>query len=130
MKHTRIAPGSFIEELAWLALSVHNAACGIPVAVKLRDSSGVLIEGGEFIIAAPECDSLDCLFSGDHVREVRISNGRHRGKIMFASTVVDAAGRRVAAIGIVDTLGMLSLERFVSDRDRVEWQIGGCSPRR
>ena len=130
MNHMSISPGSFIEELASLALSVHRATCGMPVAVKLRDSSGILIEDGEFIIAAPECDSLDCLFSGDHVRKIRISKGRHPGAIMFASAVLDSWGHRIAAIGIVDTLGVLSLERFVSDRERVERQIGGCSPRR
>jgi len=130
MKHIRISPGSSIEELASLALSVHRAAGGMPIAVKLRESSGVLIEDGGFIIAAPECDCLDRLFSGDHVQEFRISDGRHPGTKMFASAIVDAAGRRVAAIGIIDTLGLLSLERFVSDRDHVERQTGCHPPRR
>ena len=111
--------------LARLALSIHNAACRMPVAVKSRHSRGILVEGGEFIACARECDFLDCLFSGDDRGKIVIREGRHAGRTMFASAVVNAAGQRIAAIGIIDTLGMLSLERLVSDAERVERQLGG-----
>lgn len=130
MKPIRIAPDSSVEELAMLALSVHNAACGMPIVVRGRNSSGVLIENGEFIISAMECNSLECLFSGDCTRQIRLGEGRHQGTTMFASAIVNALGQRIAAIGIIDTLGMLSLEQFVADRDAVERQLEGRRPHR
>ena len=96
--------------------------------MKSRYSPGVLIEEGELIVSALECDSLDCLFNGDRTREIRLREGRHVGATMFASAVVNAVGQRIAAIGIIDTQGMLSLKRFVCDGDRVERQLGTRRP--
>lgn len=42
---------------------------------------------------------------------------------MFASAIVDCQGRRVAAIGVIDTLGVLSLEEFVARNDRIDRQL-------
>jgi hypothetical protein len=130
MKPIRIAPDSSIEELAMLALSVHNAACRMPVAIKSRDSAGILIEDGEFILSAMECKPLERMFTGDCVRRIHIVEGRHCGATMFASAIVNGLGQRVAAIGIIDTLGLLSLERFVADSELVDSQLGGLRPRK
>ncbi len=121
----RISSNSSLEELASIALSVHNAVRRMPIAVKSRYSPGVLVEDGEFIISARECQSLDCLFYGDHVRQIHIDSGKYIGTIMFASAIVNPRGTRVAAIGVIDTLGMLSLEGFVAERAWVDNQLGG-----
>jgi len=118
-----IATDHSIEDLAMFALSVHNLACRMPIAVKARDSRGILIEDGELVTSAAECNSLDCLFAGECLRQIRLGEGKHRGMTMFASAIVDPVGERVAAIGIIDTLGILSLEAFVADHEQVERQL-------
>lgn len=118
----RTAPDSF-EELVSLALSVHGAVCGMPVAIKARCSPGVLIEDSEFMLSAGECQLLDCMFAGDHTREIHIDRGKYMGKTMFASTILDHQGLRNAAIGIIDTMGMLSLKSFVADYESINRQL-------
>ena len=124
MKLFQAALDSSIEELASFALSVHNAVFRMPIAIKPRSSPGVLIENGEFIISASECQSLDCMFDDDHARQIYIDHGKYMGAIMFASTIVDHWGLRNAAIGIIDTKGTLSLEGFVADRESIDRQPG------
>ncbi|HTY91017.1 MAG TPA: DUF2111 domain-containing protein [Methanocella sp.] len=123
-----ISSDSSIEDLALFALSVHNMIGRMPVAVKTRNSTGVLIDGGEFIIAARECMHLESMFSGDEIRQIYLNEGKHMGANMFASAILNTVGQRIAAIGIIDTLGILSLELFIADQERVERQVGGWEP--
>lgn len=125
MKPIWVAPDSSLEELALVALSVHNAVGRMPIAFKAPYSKGVLIENGEFIISDSECQPLDCMFSGDHVRQIHINAGKYIGTVMFASTILDHLGQRIAAIGIIDTSGMLSLRGFVDDRESIDRQLDG-----
>jgi hypothetical protein len=129
MKLIRIAPDPSIEDLALLALSVHNVVGGMPIVMKARGRAGILIDDGEFFMSPRECQSLECLFTGDCVRQIRIGEGRYGGAIMFASAVFNGLGHRIAAIGVIDTLGMLSLERFVADSDLVDRQLNVRRPR-
>lgn len=125
MKPIRIAPDASLEELVMLATSVHNAVGGMPIVMKARDRAGVLVEDGLAYRALHEDEALDSVFSGDSVKQVRVSEGRHAGTTMFASAVVDGSGQRVAAIGVIDTLGMLSLEEFVVTNDYIDRQLYG-----
>ncbi len=118
-----ITPDVAAEKIASLAMSVHNAIGGMPIVMKLRGKTGILVEDGVTRDAASEGEALDSVFSGDSVKQVRVSRGRHSGTLMFASAIMDSQGRRVAAIGIIDTLGMISLEGFVARSDRIERQL-------
>jgi hypothetical protein len=130
MKLIRIAPDPSIEDLALLALSVHNAVGGMPIVMKARDRAGILIEDGEFFMSPPECQSLECLFKGDRVRQIYIDEGRYSGATMFASAIINGLGHRIAAIGVIDTLGILSLERFVADSEHLDRQLNVRRPRK
>jgi hypothetical protein len=129
MKPIRVTPDSSVEALASIALSVHNAVGRMPIAVKARHAPGVLIEDGEFIISAHECQLLECMFAGESVRRIHIDRGRYMGTTMFASIIENSMGQRVAAIGVVDTLGLLSLEGFVADQESIEQQLGNQNTR-
>jgi hypothetical protein len=130
MRPIIIAPDSSFEELAKVAVSVHNAAMGLPVAIKARDRAGVLVDEGGSHVAARECTALDDIFSGEGVQRIKIREGKHNGSIMFASAIVNGHGQRVAAIGIIDKLGILSLNGFAEDEDRVDSQLHRRRPRR
>ncbi len=125
MMPIHIAPDAPIEELARLAISVHYAVGGMPIVMKARDRAGVLVEDGLAHEAVHEGEALDSVFSGDCVKQVRVGGGRHAGTTMFASAIMDRRGQRVGAIGVIDTLGMLSLEEFVATNDHIDRQLYG-----
>jgi hypothetical protein len=118
-----ITPDFPIEKLARLAMSVHNAIGGMPIVVKVRGQAGILVEDGAPSEAADEGEALDSVFFGDSVKQVRVRGGRHSGTLMYASAIVDRHGRRVAAIGVVDTFGIISLKEFVARREYIDRQL-------
>lgn len=98
--------------LASLAMSVHRIAGSMPVAIKERNGRGLVVAGGTVQEAACECDALDSLFHGEPVRKVTADRGRYAGIPMFAAAILDRRGEAVAAIGLIDTSGLLSLQEF------------------
>jgi len=113
-----------------MALSVHNALRGIPVAVKVVNGTGALIEDGKSLFYSPECKALNVVFSGNPVKQIRIGEGKYMGAIMFAAAIVNNRGQRVAAIGVIDAHGTLSLGEFVSNDDCIDRQVCGTRTRR
>ncbi|HTX43977.1 MAG TPA: DUF2111 domain-containing protein [Methanocella sp.] len=128
MDSIKIAPDIPEEELARIAISIHHALGGMPIMMKSRGNAGVLVEDGDILIAARECQALDCVFSGEGVRRITLEYGRHAGITMFAAAIESRNGLRVAAIGIIDTLGMLSLRGLVSDNVNVDKQLHDLGP--
>jgi hypothetical protein len=128
MRPITIAPDSSCEELIKVAVSVHNAVGGMPIAMKARDSAGVLVDEGGSFVAARECGELDRVFFGEGVQQIQIQGGRHNGATMFASAIVNGHGQRVAAIGVIDTLGVLSLKEFVANNHNIDMQLHGHQP--
>jgi hypothetical protein len=114
-----------IEGAMMMALSVHNALRGIPVAVKIVNGIGALIENGKSLFYNPECKALNVVFSGDPVQQIRIVEGKYMGVIMFAAAILNNQGQRVAAIGVIDAHGTLSLGEFVSNDDYIDRQVCG-----
>ncbi|OPY29512.1 MAG: hypothetical protein A4E28_00829 [Methanocella sp. PtaU1.Bin125] len=101
------------EQLMLIALSVHNVIGRMPVAVKARNDAGVIITDGHARGLTCESKALDGVFSGAPVQKTHADCGEFAGIPMYASAIFDAAGRAVAAIGVIDTSGMLSLKEFV-----------------
>jgi hypothetical protein len=125
MMSVHIAPDTPLEEMTRLAMALHNAIGRMPIVIKARDRAGVLVEDGLAHEAVHEGEALDRVFSGDGVKQVKVNDGKHAGVTMFASAIVNAVGQRVAAIGVIDTLGLLSLEEFVVTNDHLDKQLYG-----
>jgi hypothetical protein len=113
----------YTEEARMVALSVHNALHGIPVAVKVANGSEVLIEDGKYRFHSYECKELNVVFSGAPIRQIHIGEGKYLGATMFASAIIDDLGRRVAAIGVIDEHGTMTLGEFVANDDHIEKQV-------
>ena len=106
-----------------MAISIHNAACKMPVVMKDTGGACVLAEGGLAYRSRCEGEALDRVFSGEGVRRIRIESGKYSGMTMFASAIHDAGGNRVAAIGLIDSMGMLSIGEFISNDDNIKRQL-------
>ncbi len=112
------------------AISIHNAACRMPVVLKDIGGACVLAEGGHSYLSYCEGEALDKVFTGECVRRIRIESGKYAGMTMFASAIHDADGNRVAAIGLIDSMGMLSIGEFISNDDIIKRQHNGAAAQR
>jgi len=118
-----ITPGTDPGHLAALAISVHNVVGKMPVAVKARDRPGVLVAGGSVKQESYESDALDSVFAGEPVKKT-VADGDYSGIPMYVSAICDTGGHAVAAIGVIDTAGVLSLQEFAEISDRLTCQSG------
>lgn len=113
-----------MEKISIVALSVHKALRGTPILLKVANENGILIEDGCFHFSGLECNALNAVFSGDPVQQIHIGHGKHIGAVMFASAIENGSEQRVAAIGIIDTIGILSLGGFLSHQESINRQMG------
>jgi hypothetical protein len=95
----------------------------MPVAVKARDRPGVLVAGGGVKQEPYESNALDSVFEGEPVKKT-VADGDYRGIPMYVSAICDTGGHAVAAIGVIDTAGILSLQEFAEISDRLTCQSG------
>lgn len=123
MKPIVIEPGTAPEHLISLAMSVHNVVGCMPVIVKARDQPGVLVADGGARQERYESDALDSVFTGEPVRKT-VADGDYSGIPMYVSAICDTAGHAVAAIGVIDTAGVLSLQEFAEISARLTRQSG------
>jgi hypothetical protein len=112
MKPLEFEQGMTSEQLLPIALSVHNVIGRMPVAIKARDDAGVIIAGGRAKDLTCGSEALDSVFDGESVKRTYADCGDYAGIPMYASAIFDRAGYAVAAIGVIDTTGMLSLQEF------------------
>jgi hypothetical protein len=106
-----------------MAISIHNAACRMPVVMKDIGGDCVIAEGGHSYLSHCEGEALDRVFYGEGVGHIRIEGGKYSGMTMFASAIHDSDGNRVAAIGLIDSMGMLSIGEFISNDDNIKRQL-------
>jgi hypothetical protein len=123
MKPIMITPGTDPEQLTALAMSVHNVIGKMPVAIKARDRPGVLVANGDVKHERYDSDALDSVFAGDPVKKT-VADGDYSGIPMYVSAICDTSGHAVAAIGVIDTAGVLSLQEFAEISARLACQSG------
>ena len=119
------------EQLIAIAMSVHRVVGGMPVAVKARDEPAVIVADGQPRGLSCGGEALDCVFTGESVRCTRVDCGDYAGIPMYAAAILDEAGQAVAAIGVIDTAGVLSLQEFAEISEALRRQSGrGVRPKR
>jgi len=113
----------FAGMLPHIAKSVYNITGGLPVAIKCRERRGVFIDSEGEKETEYESAVLDRAFSDEGVQHVYLERGRYAGMPMLVSPIEDGKGRKIAAIGVIDTTGILTLQEFVQISERVRSQV-------
>ncbi len=123
MDTLRISPNASPEELAPLAMSVYQIIGHMPVVIQCRNQPGIVVEDGLVRDAVHESEALNEIFEGKHYTCVKADSGRHAGLPMFASAITDKLGRTIAAIGIIDTSGLLYIKAFMDISAHLDEQL-------
>ena len=109
--------------LRQLAESIHQATGGMPIALKSRNMPGVFVDHDGSVDTGYESEVLDSVFLNGRVRRARVDAGKYAGMPMMISPIEDTDGLTVAALGIVDAMGSLSLQDFAQISQRIKNQV-------
>jgi hypothetical protein len=97
---------------------------GLPVVLKSRYRPGVFIDHDGSIHIGYESNALDSIFADGKLRKVRVDRGKYAGTPMMISPIEDSDGYAVAAIGVIDSMGSLSLHEFIEISESLRSQVG------
>jgi hypothetical protein len=112
MRSVKSTPAIAPEQLIAIAMSVHNIVGRMPVAIKARGKPGVIIADGRPKYMNRGSQALDGVFDGESVKRTNADCGGFTGIPMYSSAIFDESGKAVAAIGVIDTSGILGLHEF------------------
>ncbi len=119
----RISSDASGPDLAPLAMSIHHITGHMPVVIKGKNKRGIIIEDGLISDSFYESRALNEIFEGKNCACVKPEGGRHAGLPIFASAIKDKNGKTIAAVGIIDTTGLLQMKSFIDIRAHIEKQL-------
>jgi hypothetical protein len=112
------------DDLAAVALCVHQLFAGLPVTAKSRNRPGVQVEGGQVKSKTYTGPLLERALAEGRVVRGRPESGAYKGiPVVVAPVLVD--GKAIAAIGVVDTSGSLEIKAFMDQYAAIEKQVKG-----
>jgi hypothetical protein len=118
-----ITTDSSTRELASLAMSLHLVTGMMPVVVKSKNGAAVLADGGCVREIAGEHEPLERMFRGETTACEKVKNGRYKGIKIFVSAIIDQDDDTVAAVGIIDTSGLISLKESMDISSKLSSQV-------
>lgn len=124
MDRITISADATADDLAPLALSIHQLFAGLPVTARSRNRTGVQVEAGKVKSKAYTGPLLEQALAEGRVIRGRPESGAYKGTpVVIAPVLVD--GKAIAAIGVVDTSGSLEIKASMDQYASIEKQVKG-----
>jgi hypothetical protein len=119
-----LSADSTADDLAPIALCIHQLFAGLPVTARSRDRPGVQVEGGKVKSKEYTGPVLEQVLAEGKVVRGRPASGAYKGiPVVVAPVLVD--GKAIAAIGVVDISGSLEIKALMDQYAIIEKQVGG-----
>jgi hypothetical protein len=112
------------DDLAAVALCIHQLFAGLPVTAKSRNRPGVQVEGGQVKSKSYTGPLLEQVLAEGHVVRGRPESGTYKGIPVVVAPVL-ADGKAIAAIGVVDASGSLEIKALMDQYSHIEKQVSG-----
>ncbi|AFC99595.1 Uncharacterized protein conserved in archaea [Methanocella conradii HZ254] len=123
MRQICIHEDSTANDLAPLAVCVHNLFGQLPVTARSKNKRGVRVEGGRVISMDYTGPFLELSIAENRVIHDRPPSGVYHGIPVVVSPIrID--GEPVAAIGVVDVTGSLDLKALMDQYASLQKQMG------
>jgi hypothetical protein len=119
-----ITAGATADDLAALALCVHQLFAGLPVTARSRDRPGVQVEDGRVKSKTYTGPLLEQALAEGRVIRGKPESGTYKG-IPVAVAPIIVNGRAIAAVGVVDTAGSLDIKALMDQYSHIEKQVSG-----
>lgn len=124
MERIAITEDSTADDLAGIALCVHQLFAGLPVTARSRNRPGVQVEGGRVQSKTYTGPLLEQVLAEGRVVRGKPQSGTYKG-IPVAVAPLIADGRAIAAVGVVDTSGAMDIKAFMDQYAAIEKQVKG-----
>ena len=124
MDRITITADSTADDLAPVALCVHQLFAGLPVTARSLSRPGVQVEDGRVKSKEYTGPILEQVLAEGRVIRGRPASGAYKGiPVAVAPVIVD--GKTIAAIGVVDTTGSLDIKALMDQYSNIEKQVSG-----
>jgi len=124
MDRITITVDSTADDLAGIAMCVHQLFAGLPVTARSRNRPGVQVENGTVKSRAYTGPMLEQSLRENRVVKGRPQSGVYKGiPVIIAPVLLNNVA--VAAIGVVDTSGSLDIKAFMDQYSNIERQVSG-----
>jgi hypothetical protein len=112
--------------LGAIALAVHRIVGNMPVAIKFQGGPGIMVDDGMVVDCGYESGELERSIARPDKTRIRLSQGRHAGREMYASTITyENSSHIVGATGVIDTAGVLKLKELAERHVALNNQVAG-----
>ena len=128
MEQYIISASSGARDLAPLATCIHDLLNRLPVTARSRDRPGVRLEEGKVIDTAYTGPVLEAVLAENATKRVRSPSGPYKGIPVVVAPIRDEKGSAIAAIGIVDVIGVFDLVDFMEQASAVRREVCGEDP--
>ncbi|MFQ6063367.1 MAG: DUF2111 domain-containing protein [Methanosarcinales archaeon] len=122
MKDLRLSADSTSEEVAPFALAVHSLA-GLPVTMRSLNKKGVQIEKGEVLDYDYTGPILERVLKENRVIRAIPKSGKYQGTPVIVSPIRNKDGEVIAAVGIVDVIGIIDLASLCEAYPHIVQQV-------
>jgi hypothetical protein len=124
MDRITITADATADDLAAMALCIHQLFSGLPVTARSRNRTGVQVEAGKVKSRAYTGPLLERALAEGQVVRGRPESGDYKGTpVVIAPVLVD--GRAIVAFGVVDTSGSLEIKASMDQYAHIEKQVKG-----
>ncbi len=128
MGHISISTNSSSRELKTVAMTIHHAI-RLPVVIVSLNRRGIIIEKDKVVDYEYIDPILEKALEENRVIRTIPRSGRYKGTYYIVSPLRDDEGQAIAAIGIVDILGITDLTELFGNYPELNRQVDGCFKR-
>ena len=128
MGQISISANSSSRELETIAMTIHHAI-KLPVVIVSLNRTGIIIEKDKVVDYEYIDTVLEKALEENRVIRTIPRSGRYKGTCYIVSPLRDYEGQAIAAIGIVDILGITDLTELFGNYPELDRQVDGCFKR-
>ncbi len=122
MGQISISANSSSRELETIAMTIHNAI-KLPVVIVSLNKTGVIVEKNRVVDYKYIDPILEKALEENRVIRTIPRSGRYKGTYYIVSPFRDDKGQAIAAIGIVDILGITDLTELFGNYFELDRQV-------
>lgn len=123
-----ISPDSTAEDLAPIALCLHEVLNHLPTTARSLHKRGVRIEEGHIVDREYTGPILEEVLTTNTASRTRPASGPYRGVPVIVAPIRDDEGHAIGAIGVVDITGIFDLATLMEHQSMILKQVCGKDP--
>jgi hypothetical protein len=128
MNSYTISSDSSADDLAPIALCLHELLNRLPTTARSLHKQGIRIEGGHIVDRDYTGPVLEKVLASNTAAKTTPTSGPYRGVPVIVAPIRDDGGEAIGAIGVVDITGIFDLATLMEHQSLILKQVCGKDP--